>query len=82
MPTMPAKKPGCHSSQKKTVEICHGVLRTAIQAYNCAEEIRKKAITLALSNSHHSFMAEFAKPYCRRLSEKSLEVVVGHSVIA
>ena len=30
-----------------------------------------------MSKSHHNFMAEFAKPYCRGLSEKSLEVVVG-----
>lgn len=61
---------------EKKVEIWHSVLRAATQAHNCAEEIRKKAITLAMSKSNQAFMAEFVKPYCRGMSEKSLEMVV------
>ena len=61
---------------EKKVEIWHSVLRAATQAHNCAEEIRKKAIMLAKSKSSKTFMAEFVKPYCRGMSEKSLEAVV------
>lgn len=62
---------------EKKVEIWHSVLRAAIQAHNCADEIRKKAITLAMSKSSQAFMAQFVKPYSRGMSEKSLEAVVG-----
>lgn len=62
---------------EKKVEIWHSVLRAVIQAHNCADEIRKKAITLAMSKSSQAFMAQFVKPYCRGMSEISLEVVVG-----
>ena len=61
----------------KKVEIWYSVLRAAIQAHNCADEIRKKAITLAMSKSSQAFMAQFVKPYSRGMSEKSLEAVVG-----
>ena len=62
---------------EKKVEIWHSVLRAATQAHNKAEEIRKKAIVIAMSKSHQTFMAQFAQPYCRGMSEKSLAVLVG-----
>ena len=46
---------------EKKVEIWHSVLRAAIQVHNCADEIRKKAITLAMSESSHACMAQFVK---------------------
>ena len=46
---------------EKKVEIWHSVLRAAIQVHNCADEIRKKAITLAMSKSSHACMAQFVK---------------------
>ena len=61
---------------EKKVEIWHSVLRAATQAHNCAEEIHKKAIMLAKSKSSKTFMAEFVKPYCRGMSEKSLKAAV------
>lgn len=62
---------------EKKVEIWHNVLRAARQAHNTAEEICKEAIIIAMSKSRKSFIAEFAKPYCRRMSEKSWEGLVG-----
>jgi len=62
---------------EKKVEIWHSILRAAIQAHNCADEICKKAITLGMSKSSQAFMAQFVKPYSRGMSEKSLEVMVG-----
>ena len=62
---------------RKKVEIWHSVLRAATQAHNTAEEMRKKAIIIATSKSRKSFIAEFSKPYCRGMSEKSWEVLVG-----
>jgi len=62
---------------EKKVDIWHSVLRAATQAHNTAEEIRKKAIIIAMSKSRKSFIAEFAKPYCRGMSEKSWEGLVG-----
>ena len=63
---------------EQEVEIWHSVLRAAIQAHNCADEIRKKAITsLAMSKSSQAFIAQFMKPYSREMSEKRLEAVVG-----
>jgi len=62
---------------EKKVEIWHSVLRAAIQAHNCADEIRNKAITLAMPKSSQAFMAQFVKPYSRGMSKKSLEVMVG-----
>ena len=62
---------------EKKVEIWHSALRGAIQAHNCADEIHKNAITLAMSKSSQAFMAQFVKPCSRGMSEKSLEVMVG-----
>jgi len=62
---------------EKKVEVWHSVLRAAIQAHNCADEMRKKAITLAMSKSSQAFMSQFVRPYSRGMSEKSLEGVVG-----
>lgn len=63
---------------EKKVEIWHSVLRAAIQAHNCADEIRKKAITLVMSKSlSHAFMAQFVKPYSRGMTGNGLEIVVG-----
>ena len=62
---------------EKKVEIWHSILRAAIQAHNCADEIRKKAITLVMSKSSHAFMAQFVKPYSRGMTENGLEIVVG-----
>ena len=62
---------------EKKVEIWHNVLRAATQAHNTAEEIRKETIIIAMSKSRKSFIAEFAKPYCRGMSEKSREGLVG-----
>ena len=62
---------------RKKVEIWHNVLRAARQAHNTAEEICKEAIIIAMSKSRKSFIAEFAKPYCRGMSEKTWEGLVG-----
>lgn len=62
---------------RKRVEIWHSVLRAATQAHNTAEEIRKEAIIIAISKSRKSLIAEFAEPYCRGMSEKSWEGLVG-----
>ena len=63
---------------EKKVEIWHSVLRATIQAHNCADEIRKKAITLVMSKSlSHAFMAHFVKPYSRGMTGNGLEIVVG-----
>lgn len=62
---------------RKKVEIWCSVLRAATQAHNTAEEIRKKAIIITMSKSRKSFIAEFATPYCRGMSEKTWEGLVG-----
>lgn len=62
---------------RKKVEIWHNVLRAATQAHNTAEEICKEASIIAMSKSRKSFIAEFAKPYCRGMSERSWEGLVG-----
>lgn len=58
---------------KKKVEIWHSVLRAAIQVHNCADKIRKKAITLAMSKSRHACMAQFVKsPIAEEWQRKTL----------
>ena len=60
--TYSCKEHGICLITEKKVEIWHIVLRAAIQAHNCADEVHKKAVTLAMSKSSHTFMAQFVKP--------------------
>lgn len=62
---------------EKKVEIWNGVLRSNIQTYDKAPEIRSKATTIAASKSERAFQDNFVRPYTRGYSEKDLSLVTG-----
>ena len=62
---------------EKKVEIWHSVLRAATQLTTLQIIYVKRQLYIAMSKSRKSFIAEFSKSYCRGMSEKSWEVLVG-----
>ena len=62
---------------EKKVEIWHSVLRSIIQVYDKAAEIRAKATSFAASKSEQRFHTNFTKPYSRGFSNNDLSIIAG-----
>ena len=60
---------------EKKVEIWHSVLRSIIQVYDKAAEIRAKATSFAASKSEQRFHTNFTKPYSRGFSNNDLSII-------
>ena len=53
------------------------MLRSIIQVYDKAAEIRAKATSFAASKSEQRFQTNFTKPYSRGLSDNDLSIIAG-----
>ena len=62
---------------EKKVEKWNSVLRSIIQVYDKAAEIRAKATSFAASKSEQRFHTNFTKPYSRGFSNNDLSIIAG-----
>ena len=57
------------------------MLRSIIQVYDKAAEIRAKAISFAASKSEQRFHTNFRKPYSSGFSNNDLSIIAGKATI-